>query len=352
MKLESLSVLVLLAALGRAETPQIPISAERAQSPQLADYHALCSAGQDTGTKTFDNGVTAEYTCRVKASSDIDPTEEPATSSEECATKCGSGCSGAVWQYTKNRCLLYNSGVTLSPHARGSVYLKPSGTAEGPPEDEESDCQHEREACEDELDALKGQLEGEREYNEHCERDKNDLRADIDDLEIDNKACQQEKDDLDTKNKACQQQLDACQNLQGSLQQQVDVCQNSKDAYQKQLSALQQELRASEAANTNLLTSASVCYPGYKGKDNQTLRQGRGTFKFSCKAKRTGAVLRTTGHGFEMCLQACARNPECGGANYWTHKPDIAGRCEMLKGSPGWANTSEKVIGAIVQGRH
>lgn len=98
MKLKSLSVLVLLAVLGWAETPpQILISAERAQSPQLADSRALCSAGQDTGrTKTFDNGVLAEYTCRVKASSDIDPTEEPARSSEECDTKCGSGCSGAV----------------------------------------------------------------------------------------------------------------------------------------------------------------------------------------------------------------------------------------------------------------
>jgi hypothetical protein len=137
MKIESLSTLAFLTTLSWA------------QSPQLADYRSLCSAGQETGTKTFDNGITAEYTCRVKASSDVDPTEETATSSEECAAKCGSGCSSALWQYTKNRRLLYNSPISLSSRARGSVYLKPTSTAGDLPKDEELDCQHERKACEE-----------------------------------------------------------------------------------------------------------------------------------------------------------------------------------------------------------
>lgn len=179
---------------------------------------------------------------------------------------------------------------------------------------------------------------------DHCERNEDRLQRELDDC-----LASQGTPGDDT---LLQEELQTCQDLQETLHQQLDACQNSRNTLQGQLSAVQQLLRACEASNTDLLSSESVCPPGYKGKDGQTLRQGRGTFKFNCKAKRTGEILRTTGRGFEMCLQTCAKEPQCGGINYWTHKPVVKQRCEMFRGRPGWTTTNEKVIGALVQGRH
>jgi hypothetical protein len=127
MKVQSLCTLSLLATLGEA------------QSAQAADYRSLCPVGQDSGKATFDNGITAKYVCRVKATSDTEPTEVPAKSSQECAAQCGTGCSSAIWQYTRNRYLLYGSEVELSPHGRGSIYLEPTGRGSpvDPPDDDE-----------------------------------------------------------------------------------------------------------------------------------------------------------------------------------------------------------------------
>lgn len=228
MRIQSLSALAVLATLSRA------------QSPQLNDYRSLCPAGQDTGTKTFDNGITAEYTCRVKASSAIEPSEETARSSEECAAKCGSGCSSAVWQYTRNRCLLYDSLVTLSPHARGSLYLKPTGNVEGE-EGEVSDCQHEREACEDELEQQK-------EMTEICEQEKSELQAERDTCQSDEATCAAENDTLMEEHQKCKLDKSSCDSLKTTCEIGKMVCESGLRSCEGDKGVCEDSLKACNTA--------------------------------------------------------------------------------------------------------
>ncbi|KUL83018.1 hypothetical protein ZTR_09308 [Talaromyces verruculosus] len=137
MKLEFLPILALLVPLGAA------------QSAELLEYRSLCSGEETEGTRTFDNGITSDYSCQIKASGPINR-EEIVNSAAECAAICGKGCAGVVWEYTKKNCVVYNSPITLRPHGRGSVYLKPTH-AHGSEEELASDCPIDKQVCEDEL---------------------------------------------------------------------------------------------------------------------------------------------------------------------------------------------------------
>jgi hypothetical protein len=146
------------------------------------------------------------------------PLQESAASSGECAAKCGDECDSAVWQYTRKLCLLYHSPVNMSPHSRGSVYLKPLAPSDPLPTDGESECQLEKEACEDELghqrenlERCKHEKEGLQLENSKVQQENKDLvtktescQLERDDFHTKNEACQLEKVDFDTKNKACQ----------------------------------------------------------------------------------------------------------------------------------------------------
>jgi hypothetical protein len=253
MKLRYLSLLATLVPLGAA------------QSPEFLEYHSLCSGEETEGTRTFDNGVTSEYTCRIKASGNINR-QETMESAEECAAKCGEGCPGAVWEYTKNNCIIYDSPVTLTPHGRGSIYLKPIQGAQdnGEESSSTSECLHEKQACEDELThqlgissrcqsekealALESQQCQERNddldaQSKTCQRERDGISTKLQDcnwqkdgLETENKSCKREKDELDTKSKTCQREKDeldtkskTCQREKDELDTKSKTCQREKD---------------------------------------------------------------------------------------------------------------------------
>ncbi|KAF4511310.1 hypothetical protein G6O67_003118 [Ophiocordyceps sinensis] len=160
--------------------------------------------------------------------------------------------------------------------------------------------------------------------------------------------CQTGLDDCTRSETRLQDELNACRASQGnaqeeaSLRQELDTCENSR-------LSLQNQLRSCEASNDSLMTVVAVC----PAKDGQSLRQGKGTFKFNCKSKRTGQAHKTTGHGFEMCLQACVKDAQCKATNYWWSKP-ASQRCEMLTGQVGYTGSTaeEHVVGAMVLTRH
>ncbi|KAJ5266922.1 hypothetical protein N7478_009730 [Penicillium angulare] len=175
MKIEILSLLAFLAA--RIVAKSLP----------PGDLRSLCPAdqGQKTGTITFYNGVEAEYTCRVKVSGNPESTEVMAATPQACATKCieNPDCSSALLQASQKRCMLYTSEVTFKPHSRGSLYLKPIRKPC-------QDCQDEKERCERELDAQK-------EWDEHLQRDIDEFRDLLREAEQENK-------DLKAKLKTCE----------------------------------------------------------------------------------------------------------------------------------------------------
>ncbi|KAJ5278299.1 PAN domain-containing protein [Penicillium chrysogenum] len=162
-----------------------------AQSPELLEYRSLCSGGETEGTTTFDNGVTSDYTCRIKASGPINR-EETMNSAAECAAICGKGCAGVVWEYTKKNCVIYDSPATLSPHGRGSVYLKPTHVDENQ-EESVSECLDDKRVCEDELENQQDMLA-------NCQSDQEDLKSK-------NQECEQENDELDNDLSVCRSEL-------------------------------------------------------------------------------------------------------------------------------------------------
>ncbi|KAL4900883.1 hypothetical protein BDW74DRAFT_182213 [Aspergillus multicolor] len=308
MKLEALAALAALVTLGTA------------QSTQLADYRALCSADQDTGTKTFDNGLTAEYTCRVKASSAVEPTEESASSSEECAAKCDAdpACASAMWQYTRDRCVLYgaDSDVTLSPHARGSVYLQPAGSVpvdDGQGEGEDSaqaedlpsNCHHERQACEDELEHQRG-------ITETCEEEKSELQAERDELEHHKtlaETCQAEKATL-------QADRNQCQAGQSSLNTRLTTCQRDKNTldsnYKRQVQQLQSQLDQCRKA---VIPLASASCPA---STQATASYSGLSWRIICQKTVPGSDKSGTHRGTnsrDQCVQHCAQEAAC----KWSH---------------------------------
>lgn len=226
---------------------------------------------------------------------------------QSCVENCdaNSQCSGSQWLYGSQECRLFSVGDAAIEVQRGSVVIIPIGEEMG---------------------------NGDLEYTD-------------DDVAL--RECQTSYDDCTRNEQRLEEELRQCRAAQGTaeeearLNEELDVCENSR-------LSLQQQLRECEASQGNLMTVVTAC----PGKDGQTLRQGKGTFKFNCKVRRTGEVLRTTGHGFEMCLQACASNSQCKATNYWYNKP-VSQRCEMFKGpSPGYTSTTEKVVAALLTARH
>ncbi|KAL3496537.1 hypothetical protein BJX62DRAFT_232206 [Aspergillus germanicus] len=239
MKTTSHSLLALLATLGSVQARESP----------LADYRTLCPAGQVSGTTTFDNGVTADYACRVKVRSDANPTVLHAGSSGECAALCGSGCSSAVWQYTTNRCLLYDS----------------DGEDENSDEDgeEESDCPHERKACEDELEHAK-------EENEVCEEEKEGLPSQIDhdsqryaELDGDLATCKQERDEVAAESATCRQEKDELdlkrQNMSNTCQREKDELEIKSKTCQKERDELDSKSKTCQRDKDTVDTKAKTC---------------------------------------------------------------------------------------------
>jgi hypothetical protein len=277
MRFESLSLLAFLAAHGVA------------QSPQLTEFRSLCPTGegQETGTKTFDNGVSAEYTCRVKASGVIDH-EEPAESAEECASKCGTGCPGVIWQYTKKACVFYEAPVTLKDHQRGSVYLKPLGLSENEEDNNEGDpsgpdCSHEKQACEDELTH-------QQEISTTCQSENNALKSE-------NQECTEKKDEFEAKSESCQLEKDhlqatadqatQCQNEKQTTEQQLVTCNTNKQSTQNQLNTcngnkqtIQSQLNT--CRNTLPLLTTYCKFTRQLGKDKLELTRQRSHRKQRC----------------------------------------------------------------------
>lgn len=287
-----------------------PLFASLARASREA-YDEICPS-RDGQTEQRD-GAQIAYHCnrRLPADSLLDTrsADTPEACIEHCKTEAQ--CTGSQWLYSNGECRLFTASDDNLEYLRASLVTIVTRNDEEPPVEPESP---------------------------------GDDAASLEE-------CRTSLDDCGLSERRLEQELEECRASSGNgeeeatLAQELETCENSRIVLQRQLRTCE---RTCETDIYKLMTLWGVC----PAKDNQTVRQGRGTFKFNCKVKRTGTVLATTAQGFEMCLQSCALKSECKGVNYWKFKP-IHQRCEMFKGPKvGYTGTTEEVVAALLTARH
>lgn len=284
----------------------LPLFADLAKGSS-DDYRAICPS-RDGQTEQRD-GIQVLYRCNRRLPEESLINTLSAGTPDACIEHCRSNaqCVGSQWLYATEECRLFSVGDDAVQYQRASLAIIVTRDETGGPNpgDDDSTC---------------GAL--------------NECRTALDDCEGNETRLQEELDECRASQGSCEEEA--------RLAEELETCENSRID-------LQSQLRACEARDDNLMTVVSVC----PGQDGKQLRQGKGTFKFNCNNyKRTGAVLRTTGHGFEMCLQTCAKDSQCTATNYWPNKP-AAQRCEMFKEPrPGFTSATDPCVAALLVVRH
>jgi hypothetical protein len=271
----------------------IPLGA--AQTPELLEYRSLCSGQETEGAWTFDNGVTSDYSCRIKASGPINR-EETMDSAAECAAICGKDAL-ASYGSTPRKTALSMTPMSLSV-PMGAALFTWSENEPAP------DCLKDKQVCEDELANQENLLancqsdqEDLRSKAQECEQENHELYNDLtlcrNDLGLSNKdseTCRSERTECEanlsesqvvsekceadlalsqTESNGCAQDLTSCNGQHSQCQIDLSAIQSTANQHQKELSDCQSsgkkcqiDYSQCEAARNKYNLDLSTCETG------------------------------------------------------------------------------------------
>ncbi|KAL2793012.1 hypothetical protein BJX66DRAFT_339228 [Aspergillus keveii] len=186
----------------------------------------------------------------------------------------------------------------MSPHSRGSVYLKPVATTDpclamasrsvslrrrparmSFDTSENDRCEHEKEGLQSENSKVQQENKDLVTKAESCQLERDDFHTKNeacqlakDDLDTKNKVCQREKGDLDTKGKTCRREIDDCDTKR-------KTCQQEKARQETSIKALEARLKEAQPLPVVQHPDFAKLCDENKTNNNQIIALNNGKFR-------------------------------------------------------------------------